>query len=184
MINIPAGKDLLPLDKVKGAVYAVCADWYSLAIQLDIDHSSRKVWKVLDACLLYITRLYLFKVWYWHILALRLSLLNLWVFFFLYCFYIYIYLTRWLRMTTCLQKLDSMLCYSLGWGDPLLFPHGLPSLEHSSVLSLIKLTLQHKSPVIISALWVLLFHFCKCCRIATYMHWVRTRFEKFLILND
>ena len=85
--------------------------------------------------------------------------------FFLYCLYI---LTRWLRETICQQKLDSILCYSPGWGDPLLFPHGLPSLEHSSVPSLIELTLQHKSLTNIWAVWVLLFHVCKCCRIAIY----------------
>ncbi len=39
-----AGEDLLPLDKVKNAVIAITADWYSLAIQLDIDYKTRKVW--------------------------------------------------------------------------------------------------------------------------------------------
>ncbi len=34
---------MLPLDKVKNAVIAITADWYSLAIQLDIDYATRKV---------------------------------------------------------------------------------------------------------------------------------------------
>ncbi len=41
-----AGEDLLPLDKVKNAVIAITADWYSLAIQLDIDYKTRKVWNL------------------------------------------------------------------------------------------------------------------------------------------
>ncbi len=38
-----AGEDLLPLDEVKNAVNAITANWYSLAIQLDIDYKTRKV---------------------------------------------------------------------------------------------------------------------------------------------
>ena len=37
------GKNLLQLDKVKNALMEICADWYSLAIQLDIDCKTRKV---------------------------------------------------------------------------------------------------------------------------------------------
>ncbi|XP_064398478.1 uncharacterized protein LOC135345065 isoform X3 [Halichondria panicea] len=37
------GKNLLQLDKVKNALIEICADWYSLAIQLDIDCKTRKV---------------------------------------------------------------------------------------------------------------------------------------------
>ncbi len=35
--------NLLPLDTVKNAVIAITADWYSLAIQLDIGYKTRKV---------------------------------------------------------------------------------------------------------------------------------------------
>ncbi|XP_064388252.1 uncharacterized protein LOC135336416 isoform X2 [Halichondria panicea] len=41
--HLVQGEDLLPLDKVKKAVIAITADWYSLAIQLDIDYKARKV---------------------------------------------------------------------------------------------------------------------------------------------
>ncbi len=42
-IYMHAGEDVLPLDEVKNAVIATTADWYSLAIQLDIDFKTRKV---------------------------------------------------------------------------------------------------------------------------------------------
>ena len=38
-----AGTEYLPLAKVKEAIKEVCADWYSLAVELGISYGDRKV---------------------------------------------------------------------------------------------------------------------------------------------
>ncbi len=46
---------MLPLDQVVEAVSAVCADWYSLAIQLGIDNKSRMVRNLSQVAIIKIT---------------------------------------------------------------------------------------------------------------------------------
>ena len=45
---INTGPDQLPLAKVVEVTKEVCSDWYSLAVELEISHSVRKVGVVTD----------------------------------------------------------------------------------------------------------------------------------------
>ena len=47
-LSIPTGPDQLPLAEVKEATKEIQSDWYSLAIEMEISHSVRKVGMVTD----------------------------------------------------------------------------------------------------------------------------------------
>ncbi len=88
---------MLPLDEVKNAVIAITANWYSLAIQLDIDYTTRKVRIDIHAHCIRVT------------IMQRMSeyILTLYI---VYTFVMY----RSLSVTTHRQKLGSMPCCSTG----------------------------------------------------------------------
>ena len=46
--SIPTGPDQLPLSEVKEAIKELQSEWYSIAVELEISHSVRKVGMVTD----------------------------------------------------------------------------------------------------------------------------------------